>query len=61
MTTVWVTCEGIPSRVFKVSLSLPPQVPAEPVCQNVFGPSVFGDQQDLWAAGRGPNLTMHVR
>lgn len=37
------------------------QVPAEPVCQDVFGPTVPGNQQDLRPAGRGPDPAVHVR
>lgn len=37
------------------------QVPAKPVCQNVFGPPVSGNQQDLWPAGCGPDLAVYVR
>lgn len=36
------------------------QVPAEPVCQDVFGPTVPGYQQDLRPAGRRPDPAVHV-
>lgn len=38
-----------------------PQVPVESVCENVFGPTVFGHQQDLRPTGRGPDPALHVR
>lgn len=50
--------KGVTTWVWGV---LPQQVPAEPVCQDVFGPTVPGNQQDFWPAGCGPDLAMHVR
>lgn len=37
------------------------QVPAEPVCQDVFGPTVPGNQQDFRPARCRPDPAVHVR
>lgn len=37
------------------------QVSAEPVCQDVFGPPISGNQQDLWPTGCGFDLALYVR